>query len=215
MEVPHDTGPITPLPPIAPPAPTAQETIDVLGDADIMQVITGTLTSRETARLAQTNQEIRQAVATANERRLQDIGDDPRVQQMALRVRSHLQKPVVRTGVFWEQTALLAPPTTDTEVIIDRSTGIADVSARQRRHTLLDLRHAALSADNPRATTQPNLVDRLGRSIERGRSFEGVPDDVQGPVDVRRPDHEQFEQGVEPPPVGQRPDRRRAYRRRR
>ena len=92
---------------------------------------------------------------------------------MALRVRSHLQKPVVRTGVFWEQTALLAPPTTDTEVIIDRSTGIADVSARQRRHTLLDLRHAALSADNPRATTQPNLVDRLGRSIERGRSFDG------------------------------------------
>ena len=92
---------------------------------------------------------------------------------------------------------------------------VADVSARQRRHTLLDLRHAALSADNPRATTQPNLVDRLGRSIERGRSFEGVPDDVQGPVDVRRPDHEQFEQGVQPPPVGQRPDRRRAYRRRR
>ena len=79
MEVPDDTGPITPLPPIAPPAPTAQETIDVLGDADIMQVITGTLTSRETARLAQTNQEIRQAVATTNERRLQDIGDDPRV----------------------------------------------------------------------------------------------------------------------------------------
>ena len=143
---------------------------DVLGDADIMQVITGTLTSRETARLAQTNQEIRQAVATANERRLQDIGDDPRVQQMALRVRSHLQKPVVRTGVFWEQTALLAPPTTDTEVIIDRSTGIADVSARQRRHTLLDLRHAALSADNPRATTQPNLVD----SVERLRSLAPV-----------------------------------------
>eukprot|EP01047_Picozoa_sp_COSAG01_P078296 COSAG01_NODE_14416_length_1456_cov_1.633014_3_plen_40_part_01 len=38
------------------------------------------------------------AVRTANERRLQDIGGDPRVQQLALRVRSHLQKPVVRTG---------------------------------------------------------------------------------------------------------------------
>jgi len=70
-------------------------------------------------------------------------------------------------------------------------------------------------AEQTRDQLRPNLVDRLGRSIERGRSFEGVPDDVQGPVDVRRPDHEQFEQGVQPPPVGQRPDRRRAYRRRR
>jgi hypothetical protein len=211
MEVPDDTGPITPLPPITPPPPTAEETIQVLGDADIMKVIAGTLTTRETARLAQTNQEIRQAVKTANQQRLQDIGDDPRVQQMALRVRSHLQKPVVRTGVFWDQTTPLAPPTSDVEVLIDRASGIADVSAHQRRQTLLDLRHATLSSDNPRATTQPNLVDRLGRPIERGRSFEGVPDAVQGPVDVRRPDHEQFQQGVEPPPVGQRPDRRRAY----
>ena len=39
MDVPNDTGPIMPLPPIAPPPPTAQETIDVLGDADIVERI--------------------------------------------------------------------------------------------------------------------------------------------------------------------------------
>lgn len=211
MEVSDDTRIITPLPPIAPPSPTAQETIKILGDADMMQVIAGTLTTRETARLAQTNREIRQAVSTTNQRRLQDIGDDPRVQQMALRVRSHLQKPVVRTGVFWDQTTPLAPPTSDVEVVLDRVGDMVEVPADERRQTLLDRRHAALSADNPRATTQPNLVDRLGRPIERGRSFEGVPDAVQGPVDVRRQDHEQFEQGVEPLPIGQRPGRRRTY----
>ena len=64
---------------------------------------------------------------------------------------------------------------------------------------------------DPRATTRPRLVDRLGRPIERGREFEGVPDNIQGPVDVRRPDHEQFEQGTAPLPIDQRPDRKRDY----
>jgi len=68
-----------------------------------------------------------------------------------------------------------------------------------------------LLEDNPRATTRPSLIDRLGRPIERGREFEGVPDNVQGPVDVRRPDHEQFEQGTAPLPIDQRPDRKRDY----
>ena len=76
---------------------------------------------------------------------------------------------------------------------------------------MLDFRHAAMSMDNPRATTRPSLIDRLGRPIERGREFEGVPDNVQGPVDVRRPDHEQFEQGTAPLPIDQRPDRKRDY----
>ena len=40
-------------------------------------------------------------------------------------------------------------------------------------------------------------------------------DNVQGPVDMQRPDREQFEQGAQPLPVGQRPGRRRVYPRRR
>ena len=105
-----------------------------------------------------------------------------------------------------------APPTTDVEVAGDMfGKYMTDTPAQRRREVLLDWRHASMSTDNPRATTQPNLLDRLGRPIERGRSFEGVPDAVQGPVDVRRPDHDQFEQGVEPLPIGQRPDRRHVY----
>ena len=80
-----------------------------------------------------------------------------------------------------------------------------------RRDLLLDFRHAAISTDNPRATSRPRLIDRLGRPIERDRDFEGVPDSVQGPVDIRRPDHEQFVQGTAPPPIDERPERMRDY----
>lgn len=109
--------------------------------------------------------------------------------------------------------SLLAPPTTDVERAADllAQGDLIRVPDRARREVLLDFRHAAMSTDNPRATTRPRLVDRLGRPIERGREFEGVPDNVQGPVDVRRPDHEQFEQGTAPLPIDQRPDRKRDY----
>ena len=79
---------------------------------------------------------------------------------------------------------------------------------REPVRAALFMRHAALSNDNPRASKRPQLVDRLGRQIERGRAFEGVPDSVQGPVDLRRADHEQ---GTAPTPIGERPDRRRDY----
>ena len=135
------------------------------------------------------------------------------MQQLALRVKSHLQKPVVRTGVYWDTTPLLAPPTTDVERAVDAfaQSELLTVPDDTRRDVLLDFRHAAMSTDNPRATSQPLLLDRLGRPIERGRDFEGVPDGVQGPVDTRRPDHEQFAQGAAPPPIDERPGRMRDY----
>ena len=140
------------------------------------------------------------------------MATDPRVQQLALRVRSHLQKPVVRTGMYWDRAPLLAPPTTDLEVAVDEGArAFCCASDTDRRESLLTIRHAAMSNDNPRASKRPQLVDRLGRQIERGREFEGVPDNIQGPVDVRRPDHEQFEQGTAPLPIDQRPDRKRDY----
>ena len=55
----------------------------------------------------------------------------------------------------------------------------------------------ALRTDDPRAT-RPHLIDRLGRPIMRDRAIEGVPDDVQGPVDYRREPFAQFP-GAAPP----------------
>ena len=73
---------------------------------------------------------------------------------------------------------------------------------------VLGLRNSAHTVGNNRE------LYSLGKRI-RTATFSLGNLHVQGPVDVRRPDHEQFEQGVQPPPVGQRPDRRRAYPRRR
>lgn len=205
--------PIVPLQPIAPPPPTPQETIDVLGNQDLMALVTGQFSQAESRRLQRVSTQVRDAVQGARQQELNALATDPRVQQLALRVRSHLQKPVVRTGVYWDTAPLLAPPTTDVERVVDTIAqgDLLRVPDQTRRDVLLDFRHAAMSSDNPRATSRPLLLDRLGRPIERGREFEGVPDSVQGPVDIRRPDHEQFVQGTAPPPIDERPDRKRDY----
>ena len=93
MDVPNDTGPIMPLPPIAPPPPTAEETIDVLGDADIVERIAaaGNLSLSETERLARVSQEVGTAARTANEREMARLGADPRVQQVAHFVRERMR----------------------------------------------------------------------------------------------------------------------------
>ena len=204
--------PIVPLQPIAPPPPTPQETIDVLGNQDLMSLVIGQFSHAESQRLQRVSTQVRDAVQGARQQELNVLATDPRVQQLALRVRSHLQKPVVRTGMYWDRTPLLGPPTTDLEVVLDEGAkAYCCTPDAERRETLLNIRHAVLSNDNPRASKRPQLVDRLGRQIERGRKFEGVPDNVQGPVDLRRPDHEQFEQGTVPVPISERPDRRRDY----
>eukprot|EP01046_Picozoa_sp_COSAG06_P087998 COSAG06_NODE_34450_length_474_cov_0.949333_1_plen_119_part_10 len=111
--------PIVPLQPIAPPPPTPEETIRVLSDPGLLANIAGTLGTAETRRLELVSTQVRQASEGAQQLRLHELGQDPRVQQLALRVKSHLQKPVVRTGIHWDATPLLARPTTDVERVID------------------------------------------------------------------------------------------------
>ena len=110
------TEPIVPLQPIAPPPPTPQETIDVLGNRDLLALVTGQFSQAESRRLQRVSTQVRDAVQGARQQELNALATDPRMQQLALRVRSHLQKPVVKTGIYWDRAPPLAPPTTDLEV---------------------------------------------------------------------------------------------------
>jgi hypothetical protein len=201
MDVPNDTGPIMPLPPIAPPPPTAQETIEVLGDADIVERIAtaGNLSLSETERLARVSREVGTAARTANGREMARLGADPRVQQVAHFVRERMRQPLVRSGLIpgIDYATLLGPAHTDVERLTQAVGTAADVPADQLRADLLDRRWLALRTDDPRAT-RPHLIDRLGRPIMRDRAIEGVPDDVQGPIDYRREPFAQFP-GAAPP----------------
>ena len=149
--------------------------------------------------------------------RLETITIEPGYSQCRLAYARQPLPPVHSVSIahtlYWDTTPLLSPPTTDVEWAVDAfaQSELLTVPDDTRRDVLLDFRHAAMSTDNPRATSQPLLLDRLGRPIERGRDFEGVPDGVQGPVDIRRPDHEQFVQGAAPPPIDERPGRMRDY----
>ena len=119
MDVPNDTGPIMSLPPIAPPPPTAQETIEVLGDADIVERIAAAcnLSLSETERLARVSREVGTAARTANEREMARLGADPRVQQVAHFVRERMRQPLVRSGVIpgIDYATMLGPAHTDVE----------------------------------------------------------------------------------------------------
>lgn len=193
MEVPTNTGPIIPLPTIAPPPPTPQETIAVLGNADIMDHIAGSLPLGEMKRLTEVSRDLQTAANATNQRRLDTLASDPRVQQLALRVRSHLQSPMIRSGFIpgADYGTALGGPHTDIERVTDAVHRFVDVPDAQRRSDMLDWRWTALYTDDLRAT-RPHLVDRMGRPIERGRIVDGVPDGLQGPVEIDRPVAEQF-----------------------
>ena len=78
---------------------------NIVSDPGLLATIAGTLSTTETRRLESVSKQVRQAKEGAQELRLHELGQDPRVQQLALRVKSHLQKPVVRTCVFYETRA--------------------------------------------------------------------------------------------------------------
>ena len=110
-----------------------------------------------------------------------------------------MREPLVRSGVIpgIDYATMLGPAHTDVERLTQAVGTAADVPADQLRADLLDRRWLALRTDDPRAT-RPHLIDRLGRPIMRDRAIEGVPDDVQGPIDYRREPYAQFP-GAAPP----------------
>ena len=65
--------PIVPLQPIAPPPPTPQETIDVLGNQDLMALVTGKFSQAESRRLQRVSTQVRDAVQGARQQELGGI----------------------------------------------------------------------------------------------------------------------------------------------
>ena len=182
---PPPVEPIVPLAPISPPI-TPQETLEVLGNEDLMRQIASTLSRAETTRLERTSKKIREAVRTTNQERLAELTNDPRIQQAAVFLRNRYRQPLVRSGIIpgYDLTPALAGPTADTERLATTLGDFAEVPTEEQRSGILDLRWTALRYDDPTATS-PHLVDRLGHAIDRGRPTVTRPDDADRP-DVRR-----------------------------
>ena len=102
--------------------------------------------------------------------RLHELTADPRMQQLALHARGHLQAPFVRSGFIpgMDYVPALAGPQTDVELVAETLGNFAGVTPEQRRQDILDGRWTALHTDEPGAA-RPHLVDRMGRPIDRGR----------------------------------------------
>ena len=172
MEAPPVDRPIVPLQPVDPPV-TPQETIQVLGNADILARITGRLPLRERQRLERVSRDVQHAVqevGARREQRLHELTADPRMQQLTLHARGHLQAPFVRSGFLpgMDYAPALAGARTDVELVAETLGDYAGVTTEQRRRDMLDGRWMALYADDPGAA-RPHLVDRMGRPIDRGR----------------------------------------------
>ena len=183
-----DPPPVEPIVPLAPisPAITPQETLEVLGNEDLMRQIAGSLSRAETTRLERTSRQIREAVRTTNQERLAELTNDPRVQQAAVFLRNRYQQPIVRSGIIpgYDLAPALAGPTADTERLVTSLGNFAEVPTEEQRRAMLDFRWTALRYDDPTAS-RPNLVDRLGNPIDRGRSTVTPQDDADRP-DVQR-----------------------------
>ena len=95
---------------------------------------------------------------------------DPRMQQLTLHARGHLQAPFVRSGFIpgLDYAPALAGAETDVELVTETLGDFAGVTPEQRRRDMLDGRWMALHTDEPGAA-RPHLVDRMGRPIDRGR----------------------------------------------
>ena len=172
MEAPPVDQPIVPLQPVDPPV-TPQETIQVLGNADILARITGRLPLRERQRLERVSRDVQHAVqevGARREQRLHELTADPRMQQLTLHARGHLQAPFVRSGFLpgIDYAPALAGARTDVELVAETLGDYAGVTPEQRRRDMLDGRWMALHTDEPGAA-RPHLVDRMGRAIDRGR----------------------------------------------
>ena len=93
----------------------------------------------------------------------------------------------------------LAGPTADTERLVTTLGDFGEVPTEEQRRAMLDFRWTALRYDDPTAS-RPNLVDRLGNPIDRGRPTVTPQDDTDRPdVQRRVPDtpHRQLaERGV-------------------
>ena len=178
MEAPPVDQPIVPLQPVDPPV-TPQETIQVLGNADILARITGRLPLREQQRLERVSRDVQQAVqevGARREQRLHELTADPRMQQLTLHARGHLQAPFIRSGFIpgLDYVPALAGAETDVERATETLGEFAGVPPEQRRRDLLDRRWMALHTDEPGAA-RPHLVDRMGRPIDRGRPDQPAP----------------------------------------
>ena len=172
MEAPPVNRPIVPLQPVDPPV-TPQETVQVLGNPDILARITGRLPLREQQRLERVSRDVQQAVqevGARREQRLHELTADPRMQQLTLHARGHLQAPFVRSGFVpgLDYAPALAGAQTDIELVTETIGDFAGVTTEQRRRDMLDRRWMALHTDEPGAA-RPHLVDRMGRPIDRGR----------------------------------------------
>ena len=178
MEAPPVDRPIIPLQPVPPPV-TPEETLQVLGNPDILARISGRLPLREQQRLERVSRDVQQAVqevGARREQRLHELTADPRMQQLTLHARGHLQAPFIRSGFIpgLDYAPALAGPQTDVELVAETLGDYADVTPEQRRRDLLDRRWMALYTDEPGAT-RPHLVDRMGRPIDRGRPDRPAP----------------------------------------
>ena len=161
-----------PMQPVDQPV-TPQETVEVLGDPDILARISGRLPLREQQRLERVSRDVQQAVqevGARREQRLHELTADPRMQQLALHARGHLQAPFVRSGFIpgMDYAPALAGAETDVELVTETLGNYAGVTPEQRRRDMLDGRWMALHTDEPGAA-RPHLVDRMGRPIDRGR----------------------------------------------
>ena len=102
--------------------------------------------------------------------RLHELTADPRMQQLALHARGHLQAPFVRSGFIpgMDYAPALAGAETDVEPATETLGEFAGIPPEQRRRDILDRRWMALHTDEAGAA-RPHLVDRMGRPIDRGR----------------------------------------------
>ena len=184
-----DPPPVEPIVPLAPisPAITPQETLEVFGNEDLMRQIAGSLSRAETTRLERTSRQIREAVRTTNQERLAELTNDPRVQQVAVFLRNRYRQPLVRSGMIpgYDLAPALAGPTADTERLVTTIGNFGEVPTEEQRRAMLDFRWTALRYDDPTAT-RPNLVDRLGNPINRGRPTITPQDDADRPDTPQR-----------------------------
>ena len=137
MEAPPVDRPIVPMQPVDQPV-TPQETVEVLGNPDILARISGRLPLREQQRLERVSRDVQQAVQEVGARRVQrlhEVTADPRMQQLALHARGHLQAPFVRSGFVpgLDYAPALAGAQTDVELVTDTLGNYAGVTPEQRR----------------------------------------------------------------------------------
>jgi hypothetical protein len=178
MDAPLVDQPIVPLQPVDPPV-TPQETVQVLGNADILAQISGRLPLREQQCLERVSRDVQQAVqevGARREQRVHELTAGPRMQHLTLYARSRLQAPFVRSGFVpgLDYAPALAGAQTDVEFVTETLGDFAGVTPEQRRRDMFDRRWMALHTDEAGAA-RPHLVDRMGCLIDTGRSDQPAP----------------------------------------